>query len=273
MEHFITTSSLKGVNKLNRLEHARTIIDDCDKKLVEVFEQRLNAVVDVLKYKRENKIPIFQPEREKEIFKKIDSYLNYKEFSEEFKDLYSQILKISRKLQSKHLFPYNIVIIGFIGSGKTSVSKELSILLEMEHVDIDELIIKNSGISIGEIFSSYGEIGLRELERNVIEDLNDTKNTIISCGGDVVLSSENIDLLKQNGKLIWLKASSETIYHRLLDDSSRPPLKNSLTIEGLSNELNNRLSLYECASDIVIDTDGKDIENIAKEIIERLLSL
>lgn len=253
------------------LEHCRNIIDNCDKELVAIFERRLKAVLDVLEYKKEKKLPIFQPEREQDVLKKVNSYLEDDELSSELESLYRQILKISRKLQSKYLFPYNIILIGFMGSGKTSVGKELSTLLEMDYIDTDELIIKNSGLSIDQIFNTYGEIGFRKLEKKVIEDLQNNKNTIISCGGGVVLDSENIDLLKNNGRLIWLKASPLETYNRLLGDTSRPLLKNNFTIKKLTNLLNSRLALYEYASDIIVDTDGKSIQDIAREIVEKLL--
>lgn len=263
---------MKGIDILKNLEDIRNIIDDCDKKLVEVFEQRLNAVLDVLQYKKENKLPIFQPEREQDVLKKVNSYLQYAEFSNELDSLYSQILKISRQLQSKKLFPFNIVLIGFMGSGKTSVSKGLSTLLEMDSIDTDDLIIEKSGMSIDGIFNTYGEAGFRKLEKEIIESLQDIKNTIISCGGGVVLNATNINLLKNNGQLIWLKTSPQEIYSRLSEDKSRPLLKDDLTMERLSEMLDSRLPLYKNASDLVIDTDGKNVEEIAREIIEMLLS-
>lgn len=256
---------------MENLKDIRNIIDDCDKRLVEVFEQRLKAVLDVLEYKREHKLPIFQPEREQDVLKKINSYLEHDEFSEELELLYNQILKISRKLQSKYLFPFNIVLVGFMGSGKTSVGTELSTLLEMDYIDTDDIIVKDSGISINEIFNAYGEAEFRKLERKTIEGLKDTKNTIISCGGGVVLDSTNIELLRDNGKIVWLKVSPGEILNRLLDDDSRPLLKDSFTLKGLSEILKNRLPLYENAGDIIIDTDKKDVREIAEEIIEKLL--
>lgn len=263
---------MEGIDILKNLEDIRNIIDDCDKKLVEIFEQRLKAVLDVLEYKKAKGLPIFQPKRERDVFKKVNSYLKYTEFSNELDYLYTEILKISKKLQSKHLFPFNIVLIGFMGSGKSSIGKELSTLLEMDYIDTDELIIEKAGMSIDEVFNIRGEIDFRKLEKETIEDLQNTRNTVISCGGGVVLNTSNIDLLKNNGKLIWLKASSQEIYSRLSDDSSRPLLKNNLTIEKLSEILNSRLFLYEGASDIAIHTDGKSVQEIATEIVEKLLS-
>ena len=256
---------------MENLEDIRNIIDDCDKKLVEVFEQRLKAVLDVLEYKREHKLPIFQPEREQDVLKKVNSYLEHDKFSEELELLYNQILKISKKLQSKYLFPFNIVLIGFMGSGKTSVGTELSTLLEMDYIDTDDIIVEDSGISINEIFNAYGEAEFRKLERKTIEGLGDIKNTIISCGGGVVLDPANIELLRDNGKIVWLKVSPGEILNRLSNDDSRPLLKDSFTLKGLSEILKNRLPLYENAGDIIIDTDKKNVREIAKEIIEKLL--
>ncbi|HZJ76427.1 MAG TPA: chorismate mutase [Oscillospiraceae bacterium] len=256
---------------MKNLEYIRSIIDDCDKKLVSIFEQRLKAVLDILEYKKKNKLPIFQPKREQDVLKKVNSYLKHDEFSDELESLYLKILKISRKFQSKYLFPFNIVLIGFMGSGKTSVGIELSTLLEMDYIDTDEIIIENSGISIDEIFDTYGENEFRKLESKAIGDLQDIKNTVISCGGGVVLNPENIDLLKSNGRIIWLRVSPGTAYERLSDDDSRPLLKNNFTIEKLSEILKDRLSLYKNAGDIIIDTDKKNVQEIAKEIIKRLL--
>jgi len=256
---------------LENLRDIRNIIDDCDKRLVEVFEQRLKAVLDVIEYKRENKLPIFQPEREQDVLKKVNSYLKHDEFFGELELLYNQILKISKKLQSRYLFPFNIVLIGFMGSGKTSVGTELSTLLEMNYIDTDDKIVENFGISINEIFDTYGEAEFRKLERRAIEDLKGTKNTIISCGGGVVLDPINIELLRNVGKIVWLKVSPEEVLNRLSNDDSRPLLKDKFTLKGLSEILENRLPLYENAGDIIIDTNKKDVQKIAREIIEKLL--
>lgn len=260
-----------GADKLKDLECIRNIIDDCDKKLVEVFERRLKAVLDVSEYKKKHKLPIFQPRREENILKKVNSYLKHNEFSDGLELLYQQILKISKKLQSKYLFPFNIVLIGFMGSGKTSVGTELSALLEMDYIDTDDIIIENSGMSINEIFSAYGETKFRNLETKAMEDLQGLNNTIISCGGGVVLNPKNIDLLKNNGRTVWLKVSPEEVYNRLSGDDNRPLLKDNFTMEKLSQILEDRLPLYENAGDIIINTDGKNVQEIAKEIVEELL--
>ncbi len=261
----------EGAKQLKKLEYIRNVIDDCDKKLVEVFERRLQAVLDVLKYKKKHGLPIFHPKREQEILNKVDSHLKNNEFTDEVKLLYRQILKISRKLQSQHLFPTNIVLIGFMGSGKTSVGTTLAALLEMNYIDTDNIIVEDFGTSVNEIFGTYGEARFRKLETEAIRGLKDVKNTVISCGGGVILNPENIELLKNNGTVVWLKVSPEEAYERLLDDSSRPLLENVFTMKKMSEILESRLPLYENSGDIAISTDGREIQEIAEEIIEKLL--
>ncbi len=256
---------------MTELENIRKIIDDYDRKLVEVFENRLKVILKVLEYKQEKGLPILQPDRELKVFEKVNSYLKHPEFSQELESLYCQILKISRRLQSNKLFPFNIVLIGFMGSGKSSVGKELSSLLEMDYLDTDQLISERTGMTINEIFEVQGEYGFRKLEAEVIKDIHQRKNIIISCGGGVVLNPSNVELLKQNGKVIWLKASCSEVYSRLSGDSSRPLLKDNMTVERISNILTERTPLYEATNDMTVDTEKKTVQEICKEIIEDLL--
>ena len=256
---------------MKNLDDIRRVIDACDRDLVEIFEKRLMAVTDVLEYKKVNNLPVLQPSREEEVLNKVKSYLENPEFSNELESLYSHILKISRKLQSKKLFPFNIVLIGFMGSGKTSVGGQLSQLLEMDYLDTDDLIIEKSGKIINEIFKIHGEDYFRCLEMETIKSLEGYENTIISCGGGVVLNSDNIKSLKQNATLIWLKASPEEIYRRISSDKTRPLLKDNFTIAYIGKILQSRLALYENSKDIEIETDGKSIEEICNEIIVKLI--
>lgn len=254
---------------MKNLDDIREIIDECDKDLVEIFEKRLGAVLDVLEYKKANNLPILQANREDEVLKKVKSYLNNPEFEPQLEGLYSHILKTSRQLQSKKLFPFNIVLIGFMGSGKTSVGQELSKLLEMDFIDTDNLIIEKTGMTINEIFQSQGEDYFRGLETETIKDLRSRTNTIISCGGGVVLNSENIRNLQENGKLIWLKARPEEIHKRISHDKTRPLLGDGFGMEELRAKLQLRLGLYEDCNDIEVDTDGKTVYEICEEIVGR----
>lgn len=255
---------------MKNLDDIRKIIDECDKELVKVFEKRLGAVLDVLEYKKANNLAILQSAREDEVLKKVKSYLNKPEFEDELESLYSHILKTSRKLQSKILFPFNIVLIGFMGSGKSSVGQRLSQLLEMEFIDTDNLIQEKTTLTINEIFEGHGEDFFRKLEIETIKDLQSRKNTIISCGGGVVLNPENIESLKENGKLIWLKARPQEIYKRISNDETRPLLGNDFTVEELRKKLELRLGLYENSKNIEVDTDGKSVDQVCQDIVRQL---
>lgn len=253
------------------LDDIRKIIDACDRDLVNIFEKRLIAVSDVLEYKRRNNLPILQSSREEEVLDKVKSYLENAEFNGELESLYSHILKISRRLQSKKLFPFNIVLIGFMGSGKTSVGEQLSQLLEMDYLDTDKIIIERSSKTINEIFKVHGEDHFRRLEMETIKDLENYENTIIACGGGVVLNSDNVNSLKQNGTIVWLKASPEEIYRRISNDKTRPLLEDGFTVDYLDEILKSRLSLYESSKDMEIDTDGRSIEEVCNEIIVNII--
>ncbi|MFZ5968696.1 MAG: chorismate mutase [Bacillota bacterium] len=254
------------------LEKLRQEIDDCDKELVAILEKRMGKVLDIMEYKKEKGIPIFHQAREKEILQKVTTYLENPGFSQEIKTIYSQILKASRKVQSRTLFPYHISLIGFMGSGKTTIGKELSKLLAMENIDVDKVIEERMGMTINEIFQNYGETYFRKLEAETVEEMSRYNNIIIFCsGGGIVLNHKNVENLKRNGIVIWLQASPEEIYSRISQENTRPLLKDSMTVEKIQEMLGKREGLYEAAADITVCTDGKTVEEISKEIIEKLM--
>jgi shikimate kinase len=250
----------------------RKEIDQYDKSLVEIIEKRLEIVLDVLKYKQEKGLPILHPQREHEVIEKTASYLRNPKFSKEIEDLFKEIMRLSRKRQSKILFPHNIVLIGFMGSGKSTVGKLLAQQLEMEYVDMDHYIQEKLGMTVEQIFEEYGEEFFRQHEKEATKELGLLNHTIIVCGGGVVLNPENITNLKRNGKTILLDTEAEEIYNRIKDDKSRPLLKDKMSIAYIDKLLHQRKSLYADAADIVVDTHDKNIDNICKEIVGMLLN-
>lgn len=253
------------------LEKLRKEINDWDEKIVEAFEKRMEVVLKILEYKRNHSLPIFHQDREKEILEKVTSNLKNPSFKGEIEELYIEIMRISRKRQSIELFPYNIVLIGFMGSGKSTIGKWLSEKLEMDLLDTDSLIEDKMKRNINLIFQEYGEEYFRKIEKNTIKELSDEKNKIIACGGGVALNEENIQYLKKNGKIIYLETKVENIYDRLRGDTSRPLLKNSITKEYIKDLLNKREAYYQRAADFIISTDGKEENKICDEIIMKLL--
>jgi len=163
----------------------------------------------------------------------------------------------------------NIVLTGFMGTGKTAVGRELARLLNMHLVDVDTDIEKSEKMSINEIFEQFGEPGFRELETEMIKKLSERNNIVISTGGGAVVRQENVDVLKKNGVIVCLTAKPETIVRRTGNSNDRPLLQVEDPLEKIKELLNFRKPFYEKA-DIMIDTEGKTPLHIAEEIIEKV---
>lgn len=165
---------------------------------------------------------------------------------------------------------HNIVLIGFMGTGKSSVAQYLHDTCHMEMADMDEIIATREDMSISEIFASRGEAYFRALETNLLRELQQKNNLIISCGGGVPLREENIKIMKQNSYVILLTAHPDTIFERVGRDENRPVLNDHRSPEGIQALLEERRSYYEAAADITIETDRKTLSQIAVEIVQKL---
>lgn len=163
---------------------------------------------------------------------------------------------------------YNISLIGFMGTGKSTVAQYLHEVYGMELVEMDEQIAAQEGMSIPEIFDTYGEAYFRNLETKLLIELQNTENTVISCGGGVPMREENVREMKKGGKVVLLTASSETILKRVEDSDDRPLLNGNKNKEFIEEMLEKRRGKYESAADITIQTDGKTVEEICREILE-----
>ncbi len=164
----------------------------------------------------------------------------------------------------------NIVLTGFMASGKTQISKELSMLTGFSLVDTDEVIEKKTGLSINNIFEKFGEDKFREIECNVISDVSKLDNTVISTGGGIVLNPDNITLLRKNGTIVNLAPDFDTILERLNSArATRPLLKNS-DIESIRKRFIDRLPLYaDC--DIKINVSNEHTPLYFAEQIMKLI--
>lgn len=198
---------------------------------------------------------------------RVSAQVRDRDYLEPIQEIFNELLKISKQIQAKRIFPFNLVLLGFMGAGKTSIGKELSGLLGIELVDLDELLEFKTGMSINELFENYGEAHFRGLETDLVKEVSQGENQIISCGGGVVLNQDNIEALKKTGRLIWLRARPETIYQRLQKDQARPLLKDHLKVPYIQRLLKERLPNYEKAADYIVDTDERPPSEIAQEII------
>ena len=159
----------------------------------------------------------------------------------------------------------NIILCGFMASGKTSVAKALSKELTYPYIDTDELIVKESKMSIPEIFDKYGEDYFRDLEFDTANKLKDFNNTIISTGGGMLTFDRNVEVLKEVGTIIHIKREFDNIYQTLLKDKTRP-LATQKTKEELKDLYKKRLDKYIAASDHMVY--NKYFSQCVKDIIK-----
>ena len=121
-------------------------------------------------------------------------------------------------LTERKQFDYNIVLIGFMGTGKSTVSDCLHSMFGMKVVEMDQVIAEREQMSIPDIFAAYGEEYFRGLETRLLVEMQSRKNTVVSCGGGAALRERNVAEMKKNGKVVLLTASPETVYERVKDD-------------------------------------------------------
>ena len=165
----------------------------------------------------------------------------------------------------------NIVLIGFMGSGKTAVGRQLGERLGMPFKDTDSLIEERLGQKINAIFADKGEAFFRDMESQIIDELTAKDNQVLSCGGGAILRNENVNYLRQNGTLIYLKAPFAVLYNRIKSSSNRPLLTANEPEKTARMLWEARQKVYESAADLSLDTSKKSIEQIVKEI-EKLVS-
>ena len=164
----------------------------------------------------------------------------------------------------------NIFLIGFMGSGKTTIAAELGKRLGIKRLEMDAEIERRQGMAIARIFERFGEPFFRDLETKLVEDLAGEGNLIVSCGGGAVLRRENTALMKESGKVVLLAAKPETIYERVKGSDERPILNGNMTVEYIASLMEKRRAAYEAAADVTVWTDGKSREEICREILRQL---
>ena len=163
----------------------------------------------------------------------------------------------------------NIVLVGFMGSGKSIIARKLSEQLKVEVIATDDLFEARAGKSIEDIFKAHGEPYFRNLESEIIKEVSLRRGSIIDCGGGVVLSPKNLQYLKTNGIVFYLQATPEVIYQRIKNESHRPLLKTPDPLGSIKELYQQRLPLYNEA-DFVIDANDASIEGPIVEILKKI---
>ncbi len=163
----------------------------------------------------------------------------------------------------------NIVLIGFMGSGKSKIARALAERLNRDMIATDDLLEAREGISIQKIFESKGEPYFRNLEAEIIKEVAQRQGIIIDCGGGVVLGKENLQLLKGNGIVFYLQAAPEIIFARIKHETHRPLLKASDPLGRIKELYQQRIPLYNQA-DYTIDANDASIEGPIVEILKKI---
>jgi len=161
----------------------------------------------------------------------------------------------------------NVVLVGPMGSGKTSVGRRLACVLKRDFFDSDFEIVARTGVAIDHIFDVEGEEGFRKRETKMLAELCEIKNIVIATGGGIVIKQENRELLKKNSFVVYLSSSIEQLVMRTAKSKSRPLLERSNNRNKTIRDLvKKREPLYQEVADVVIDTTGKKLYAIINEI-------
>lgn len=164
----------------------------------------------------------------------------------------------------------NIFLIGYMGTGKSTVASYMAKQYGMEVMEMDQMIVERKGMSISDIFAKHGEEYFRAIETKLLMEIRKQENKVVSCGGGVVLCEQNITEMKKGGNIVLLSAEAKTILERVKDDDSRPLLQGNKNIEFINDMLEKRRPKYERAADIVIHTDDKQVADICNEIFGKI---
>lgn len=168
----------------------------------------------------------------------------------------------------------NIILIGFMGTGKSSVGTSLADALSMKFLDTDNEIEKRCQMTIKELFQNRGEEAFRSMETNLLREYQATlSQTVISTGGGMPLCAENASLLREIGYVVFLKTSKEVTYQRLKYDTTRPLLQCEDPLGAIEQMLKIRVPIYEACADMVLETKDKSIVTIVQEILSSTKNL
>ena len=255
---------------MNQLEVLRESLGQCDEIILDALLMRNRIVEDIMVYKEANDLPVLQPEQEAKQKGWLEARMEGRRHKKEVNDVFTSITQNSKRIQSRNLFNYNIFLIGFMGAGKSTISDYLKNVLAMDVVEMDQCIVERQGMSISDIFETYGEEYFRELETNLLIEMQSRSNVVVSCGGGVPMRERNVAEMKKNGRVVLLTAKPETILERVKDNHDRPLLENNKNVSFIADLLEKLRAKYEAAADIVVETDGKSELEICEELIHRL---
>ena len=163
---------------MNQLEILRESLGQCDEIILDALIMRNRIVEDIMAYKEANGLQILQPEQEAKQKEWLEKRMEGRRHKKEVNDVFASITQNSKRIQSRNLFNYNIFLIGFMGAGKSTISDYLKNALAMDVVEMDQCIVERQGMSISDIFETYGEEYFRELETNLLIEMQSRSNVV-----------------------------------------------------------------------------------------------
>lgn len=172
--------------------------------------------------------------------------------------------------KEKKVFDYNIALIGFMGCGKSTIAGTLKKMFGMDVVEMDQVIAEREGMSIPDIFADRGEEYFRNLETELLTELQSRQNVVISCGGGVPMRERNVEAIKKSGRVVLLTAKPETILKRVQGNHDRPLLEGNKNVSYIAELMEKRREKYFAAADVVVETDGKSRSVICEELVQKL---
>lgn len=164
----------------------------------------------------------------------------------------------------------NIVFIGFMGSGKTTLGRKLAVILKRKFIDMDMQIQDYYHMSVNDMFNEYGEDFFRDQESNLCLNLGKAYKKIIATGGGVVKRKENIENLRKNGIIVYLKSTPESIYENTKFDKSRPLLNVEDRLAEIEKLLSEREGLYEESADVIVDVSERNVDRCVQNVLDAI---
>ena len=166
-----------------------------------------------------------------------------------------------------------IFLIGFMGAGKSTIAECLKQQYGRRVVEMDQRIEEQEQMTISRIFEEKGEEYFRELETELLRELQKDPNLVVSCGGGTPLRSCNMELMRESGRIFFLTASPETVYERVKDSHNRPLLEKNKNLPFIRSLMEERQERYEAAADYLVSTDGRKAEEICREIVGKMAEI
>lgn len=238
------------------LNEYRAALDRIDDAIVRLFSERMDTIEAIADFKRANHLNAQDSDRERQMLERLTEKIS-EDRRDAVRSLYRAILSISKAQQ--RFLNTNLVLIGMPGSGKTSVARHLSVLLNRPIASTDEAAEARIGMSIEALFRTRGEAAFRAVETEVVRELSSVWGSIIATGGGTILSGENREILRVNSRIYYVRRPLDS-----LDTAGRPLSQGEGALRRLYEQ---RHALYESFSDVQLDGDD-DFERTAQRIAD-----